>query len=80
MSCENKEDGKSEKREINKEKDYIVIDVDLPISKVSPNVNTNISIPFPHKFKQEKQEREFDKILKIFKQLHINIPLLDGIM
>ncbi|XP_027158192.1 uncharacterized protein LOC113759815 [Coffea eugenioides] len=80
VSCENKEDGKSEKREINKEKDYIIIDVDLPISKVSPNVNTNISIPFPHKFKQAKQQREFDKFLKIFKQLHINIPLLDGIM
>nr|XP_027060802.1 uncharacterized protein LOC113687382 [Coffea arabica] len=76
VSCENKKEKMSKKREINKEKDHVVIDIDLPI----PNVNTNSSIPFPHRLKQEKQEREFDKFFKIFNQLYINISLLDAIV
>ena len=39
------------KREIKKEKDHVIIDMNLPTHTIFPNVNTNAFIPFPHKLK-----------------------------
>ncbi|XP_057248187.1 uncharacterized protein LOC130590178 [Beta vulgaris subsp. vulgaris] len=37
-------------------------------------------IPFPQRLKQTKLDSEFEKFLKMFKQLHINIPFIDALM
>ncbi|XP_057249960.1 uncharacterized protein LOC104891359 [Beta vulgaris subsp. vulgaris] len=37
-------------------------------------------IPFPQRLKQTKLDSEFQKFLKMFKQLHINIPFIDALM
>ncbi|XP_057251773.1 uncharacterized protein LOC104897055 [Beta vulgaris subsp. vulgaris] len=37
-------------------------------------------IPFPQRLKQTKLDIEFEKFLKMFKQLHINIPFIDALM
>mgnify|MGYP004726299435 FL=1 len=54
--------------------DHVVIDIDVS----SPNLNSN-AIPFPHKLKKDGKDREFEKFLNIFKQLHINILFIDAI-
>ena len=59
--------GKKDKEVANEEmkenqKDYVVIDIDLPPS----NVVTS-AIPFPNKLKKDNKDREFEKFLKIFK-------------
>ena len=54
--------------------DHVVIDIDVP----PPNLNSNVLL-FPHRLKKDGKDREFDKFLKIFKQLHINIPFIDAI-
>ena len=35
--------------------------------------------PFPHRLNNKKKAANFDKILEIFKQVRVNIPLLDTI-
>ena len=54
--------------------DHVVIDIDVS----PPNLNSNV-IPFPHKLEKDGKDREFEKFLKIFKQLHINILFIDAI-
>ena len=36
-------------------------------------------VPFPQRLKPIKLNKDFDKFVKIFKQLHINIPFIDVI-
>ena len=36
-------------------------------------------VPFPNKLKNNKQNSHMDKIIKIFNQVKINVPLLDAI-
>ena len=36
-------------------------------------------IPYPQKLKKGKLEKQFVKILNIFKKLHINIPFMDAL-
>ena len=38
------------------------------------------TVPFPQRFKANKLDKEFEKFVKIFKQLHINIPFADAIL
>jgi len=35
--------------------------------------------PFPHRLESKKKSTNFDKICEIFKQVHVNVPLLDDI-
>ncbi|XP_039126971.1 uncharacterized protein LOC120263138 [Dioscorea cayenensis subsp. rotundata] len=37
------------------------------------------AIPYPARLKQDKEEAQFKKFLNVFKQLHINIPLVEGL-
>ncbi|XP_019106514.1 uncharacterized protein LOC109135623 [Beta vulgaris subsp. vulgaris] len=48
-----------------------------PLLPVTPYVPP---IPFPQRLKQTKLHREFEKFLKMFKQLHINVPFIDALM
>ncbi|XP_057248036.1 uncharacterized protein LOC104885048 [Beta vulgaris subsp. vulgaris] len=48
-----------------------------PLPLVTPYVPP---IPFPQRLKQTKLDSEFQKFLKMFKQLHINIPFIDALM
>ncbi|XP_048494419.1 uncharacterized protein LOC104887343 [Beta vulgaris subsp. vulgaris] len=48
-----------------------------PLPPVTPYVPP---IPFPQRLKQTKSDSEFHKFLKMFKQLHINIPFIDALM
>ncbi|XP_039133248.1 uncharacterized protein LOC120270298 [Dioscorea cayenensis subsp. rotundata] len=36
-------------------------------------------IPYPARLKQDKEEAQFKKFLNVFKQLHINIPLVEAL-
>ncbi|XP_039134166.1 uncharacterized protein LOC120271544 [Dioscorea cayenensis subsp. rotundata] len=36
-------------------------------------------MPYPVRLKKDKEDAQFKKFLNIFKQLHINIPLIDGL-
>ncbi|KAM7484084.1 hypothetical protein LguiA_000093 [Lonicera macranthoides] len=36
-------------------------------------------VPFPHRLKDNKKGTQFEEILEVFKQVQINIPLLDAI-
>nr|XP_027088737.1 uncharacterized protein LOC113710089 [Coffea arabica] len=37
-------------------------------------------LPFPHRLKPSRNDKEFEKFVNIFKQLHINIPFVDAIL
>ncbi|XP_039116475.1 uncharacterized protein LOC120251891 [Dioscorea cayenensis subsp. rotundata] len=37
------------------------------------------TIPYPARLKQDKEEAQFKKFLNVFKQLHINIPLVEAL-
>ena len=37
------------------------------------------SIPYPTKSKKDHIDEHFGKFLKIFKQLHINLPLIEAL-
>ncbi|XP_027165399.1 uncharacterized protein LOC113765424 [Coffea eugenioides] len=49
-----------------------------------PSSSTTIpippAVPFPQRLKPNKIDKEFEKFVKIFKQLHINIPFADAIL
>ncbi|XP_074342937.1 uncharacterized protein LOC141680673 [Apium graveolens] len=54
-----------------------------PPSKPSPNLSTERvftpKAPYPQRFISNKQSAQVDKILEVFKQVKVNIPLLDAI-
>nr|XP_027088638.1 uncharacterized protein LOC113709989 [Coffea arabica] len=54
--------------------DHVVIDIDVPPS----NINFN-TVPLSHRLKKDEKDRKFEKFVKIFKQLHINILFVDAI-
>ncbi|XP_071926187.1 uncharacterized protein [Coffea arabica] len=58
--------------------DHVIIDIDALHPKLNSHLNSNV-IPFPHRLKKDRQDREFEKFFKMFKQLHINIPFIDAI-
>ncbi|XP_027158369.1 uncharacterized protein LOC113759989 [Coffea eugenioides] len=37
-------------------------------------------VPFPQRLKPSRNDKEFEKFVNIFKQLHINIPFIDAIL
>nr|XP_027082257.1 uncharacterized protein LOC113704565 [Coffea arabica] len=37
-------------------------------------------VPFPQRLKPSRNDKEFEKFVNIFKQLHINIPFVDAIL
>ncbi|XP_027109132.1 uncharacterized protein [Coffea arabica] len=37
-------------------------------------------VPFPQRLKASRNDKEFEKFVNIFKQLHINIPFVDAIL
>nr|XP_027109420.1 uncharacterized protein LOC113729309 [Coffea arabica] len=49
-----------------------------------PSSSTTIpippAVPFPQRLKQNKFDKDFEKFVKLFKQLHINIPFADAIL
>ncbi|XP_071924761.1 uncharacterized protein [Coffea arabica] len=49
-----------------------------------PSSSTTIpippAVPFPQRFKPNKIDKEFEKFVRIFKQLHINIPFANAIL
>ncbi|XP_038973879.1 uncharacterized protein LOC120105457 [Phoenix dactylifera] len=47
-----------------------------PLPPVEPYVPP---IPFPQRLKQNKIDQQFEKFLKVFRQLHINIPFADAL-
>ncbi|XP_038973113.1 uncharacterized protein LOC120105094 [Phoenix dactylifera] len=47
-----------------------------PLPLVKPYVPP---IPFPQRLKQNKIDQQFEKFLKVFRQLHINIPFADAL-
>nr|XP_027124403.1 uncharacterized protein LOC113741122 [Coffea arabica] len=52
--------------------------------ETQPSSSTNIpippAVPFPQRLKQNKFDKDFEKFVKMFKQLHINIPFADAIL
>ena len=53
------------------------------VEEEQPTSSNTVSIPsavsFPQWLKPNKLDKDFDKFVKIFKQLHINIPFIDAI-
>ena len=49
-----------------------------PIS--STTILIPLAIPFPQRLKPNKLDKDFEKFVKIFKQLFINIPFTDAIL
>ena len=52
------------------------------VDKIESTSKTNVAIPpvpFSQRFKQNQLHKEFEKFVKIFKQLHINISFADAI-
>ena len=52
------------------------------VDKEKSTFKTNVPIPpvlFSQRFKQSRLDKEFEKFVKIFKQLYINIPFVDAI-
>ncbi|XP_041016163.1 uncharacterized protein LOC121258686 [Juglans microcarpa x Juglans regia] len=47
-----------------------------PLPPIEPNVPR---IPFPQMLKQNKIDQQFEKFLKVFRQVHINIPFADAL-
>ncbi|XP_027181977.1 uncharacterized protein LOC113780369 [Coffea eugenioides] len=49
-----------------------------------PQINETTQIPppvpFPQRLKPSRNDKEFEKFVNIFKQLHINIPFVDAIL
>ncbi|XP_027182076.1 uncharacterized protein LOC113780477 [Coffea eugenioides] len=77
---ENKEDKRGselvEESKKSKEKDKMEV--------IEPSASEIIPIPppvsFPHRLKPSKVDKEFEKFVNNFKQLHINIPFIDAIL
>ena len=45
----------------------------------NPEYKTLPPPPFPNRLKNAKLDKQFNKFLDVFKQLHINIPLIDAL-
>lgn len=55
--------------------------------EVEPENNDNLMpkeykppIPYPVKLKKDRMDAQFGKFLKLFKQLHINLPFVEAIL
>ncbi|MCI34404.1 hypothetical protein A2U01_0055623, partial [Trifolium medium] len=47
---------------------------------ISPVMTRERPLPsFPQRLRRAKEEKQFDKFIKIMRQLHINIPLIEAI-
>ncbi|XP_071932873.1 uncharacterized protein [Coffea arabica] len=46
----------------------------------SATIPIPLAVPFPQRLKQNKFDKDFEKFVKLFKQLHINIPFADAIL
>ncbi|KAJ9562342.1 hypothetical protein OSB04_007502 [Centaurea solstitialis] len=59
-----------------------VVETPVPkhsISRTKTPISVHSYIPFPQRLRNQKEEIQFKKFLDIFKQLHINIPLVEAI-
>ncbi|XP_039126877.1 uncharacterized protein LOC120263016 [Dioscorea cayenensis subsp. rotundata] len=54
-------------------------DEDVPKSPIRGGPEYKPVVPYPSRLKQDKEEAQFKKFLGIFKQLHINIPLVEAL-
>ena len=77
LSSPTKERKKEQVEEIKEENDEEVEDKNemkeaIPIPPVP--------VPFPQRLNKQKDEKNFKKFLKIFKELHINIPFVDAVL
>ncbi|KAJ9544806.1 hypothetical protein OSB04_024513 [Centaurea solstitialis] len=64
--------------------EYDVLPTLPPLPDPIPEKTTNPSlvsryIPYPQRLRNQKEEIQFKKFLDVFKQLHINIPLVEAI-
>ncbi|KAF5451909.1 hypothetical protein F2P56_026965 [Juglans regia] len=51
---------------------------EFTLETYSPSIY-DLPIPFPQRLKKNKIDNQFSKFLSIFKQLHINIPLIEAL-
>ena len=69
---EEKEEESEEKENDEETEDKKEMKNDIPIPPVP--------VPFPQRLNKQKDEKNFKKFLKIFKELHINIPFVDAVL
>nr|XP_027093531.1 uncharacterized protein LOC113713922 [Coffea arabica] len=80
------EKGESEKQEEKQRNQEAIVEENSREKprESQPSSSTTIPIPpvipFPQRLKPNKFDKDFEKFIKIFKQLHINIPFADVIL
>ena len=45
----------------------------------STEVKTSLPVPYPQRLKKNKLDKQFTKLMDVFKKLHINIPFADAL-